>query len=72
MTDNDSELLPSVSEGRHALRTTVADDLASLRGTDSLDRLARAFESSARRWELIVYPALFAFIVLADILFSID
>lgn len=30
-----------------------------------LDRLSAAFESSARRWELIVYPSLFAFIILA-------
>jgi outer membrane murein-binding lipoprotein Lpp len=32
---------------------------------DSLDRLSLAFETSARRWELIVYPSLFAFILLA-------
>jgi len=31
----------------------------------AMDRLSAAFESSARRWELIVYPTLFAFIVLA-------
>jgi methyl-accepting chemotaxis protein len=31
----------------------------------SLDRLSHAFETSARRWELIVYPSLFAFILLA-------
>lgn len=31
----------------------------------SMDRLSRAFETSARRWELIVYPSLFAFILLA-------
>jgi uncharacterized protein YoxC len=31
----------------------------------SLDRLSEAFETSARRWELIVYPSLFAFIILA-------
>lgn len=31
----------------------------------SMDRLTDAFESSARRWELIVYPSLFAFIILA-------
>ena len=30
-----------------------------------VDRLSAAFESSARRWELIVYPSLFAFIILA-------
>lgn len=29
------------------------------------DRLSEVFESSARRWELIVYPSLFAFIILA-------
>lgn len=28
-------------------------------------RLSEAFETSARRWELIVYPSLFAFVVLA-------
>ena len=32
---------------------------------DSMDRLSAAFETSARRWELIVYPTLFAFVVLA-------
>jgi len=31
----------------------------------AIDRLAQAFETSARRWELIVYPSLFAFIILA-------
>jgi TolA-binding protein len=30
-----------------------------------LERFATVFETSARRWELVVYPALFAFIVLA-------
>jgi len=30
-----------------------------------LERFAKAFEASARRWELVVYPSLFAFIVLA-------
>lgn len=32
---------------------------------DSMDRLSLAFETSARRWELVVYPSLFAFIILA-------
>ncbi len=31
----------------------------------SLERFAKSFEASARRWELVVYPSLFAFIVLA-------
>jgi hypothetical protein len=33
---------------------------------ECLDRFARNFETSARRWELIVYPSVFAFIVLAS------
>jgi len=32
---------------------------------NAMDRLSDAFETSARRWELIVYPSLFAFIILA-------
>lgn len=32
---------------------------------DGYARLSEVFESSARRWELIIYPSLFAFIVLA-------
>ena len=31
----------------------------------SFERLSKAFETSARRWELIVYPSLFGFILLA-------
>jgi hypothetical protein len=31
----------------------------------AIDRLSQAFETSAKRWELIVYPTLFAFIILA-------
>ena len=31
----------------------------------SLERFAKAFETSARRWEMVVYPSLFAFIILA-------
>jgi hypothetical protein len=31
----------------------------------AMDRLSQAFETSAKRWELIVYPTLFAFIILA-------
>lgn len=30
-----------------------------------MDKFARTFEASARRWELIVYPSLIAFIILA-------
>lgn len=30
-----------------------------------LERFVHSFEKSARRWEIVVYPALFAFVVLA-------
>jgi len=30
-----------------------------------MDRFVRVFEASARRWELVVYPAMLAFVVLA-------
>ena len=44
----------------------VAEALAINNGQQySMDRLSQAFETSARRWELIVYPSLFAFILLA-------
>ncbi len=33
--------------------------------TNSMERFVHAFEKSARRWEMIVYPAMFAFVVLA-------
>ena len=32
---------------------------------DAMDRFVRAFEASARRWDLIMYPAMLAFAVLA-------
>jgi hypothetical protein len=45
------------------------EDEARLKGLrtaeTSLERFARSFEVSARRWELVVYPSLFAFILLA-------
>ncbi len=42
-----------------------APDLDSRDAPGGIDRLSEAFESSARRWELIIYPSMFAFVVLA-------
>ncbi len=42
-----------------------AGDNASLDMATCMDKFARSFEASARRWELVVYPSLLAFIVLA-------
>ena len=41
------------------------DTREPLSADSSLERFARSFEVSARRWELVVYPSLFAFILLA-------
>lgn len=53
-------------------RTTASDSLGvALDASDpqlnafAIERLSMAFENSAKRWELIVYPSLFAFIILA-------
>lgn len=44
-------------------KKTTAENEAS--ASESLERLSTAFTASARRWELVVYPSLFAFIILA-------
>ena len=43
----------------------AADATDPLNSAFALDRLSQAFESSAKRWELVVYPSLLAFIILA-------
>jgi methyl-accepting chemotaxis protein len=55
---------------RDSSKQTITGDLASpevdpVASQFAMDRLSQAFETSARRWELIVYPTLFAFIILA-------
>jgi len=44
---------------------TDSDHSSGFSEGDSMDRFVRVFEASARRWELIVYPAMLAFVVLA-------
>ena len=52
---------------RHANVTSIsAGQATNETGEHHMERLATTFESSARRWEMIVYPSLFAFIVLAS------
>jgi uncharacterized protein YoxC len=53
MIDSKEELLPIGAE-------VITRDMASC-----MDKFSRTFEASARRWELVVYPSLLAFIVLA-------
>lgn len=53
--------------GKTPLNPTGDTAVKELQATDlsSLERFAKSFEVSARRWELVVYPSLFAFILLA-------
>ena len=66
MTDTET-----LSEARAAASQPDATDENQIRTADprenafAIDRLSQAFETSAKRWELIVYPSLFAFIILA-------
>ncbi|MDT8281563.1 MAG: hypothetical protein RQ982_01985 [Gammaproteobacteria bacterium] len=53
--------MPNPENGKEHVNTTATTTVSD----DMLERFTRAFEYSARRWELIVYPSLFAFILLA-------
>ncbi len=41
------------------------EELESASNREDITRLSEVVETSARRWELIIYPSLFAFVVLA-------
>lgn len=63
---SDEEKISSVIEGEERLSKIIEKDHEQvLENSQGIDRLASAFETSARRWELIIYPSLFAFIILA-------
>ena len=54
MTDPEANGLPVQTE-----------EVMGLSMASCMDKFSRTFEASARRWELIVYPSMLAFIVLA-------
>lgn len=60
MSDIDITTAPPREDGPHPASAT-----APTVGDQSLERIAQAFETGMRRWELIIYPALFAFVLLA-------
>jgi len=64
------ELDPSVCQGNttktgHTPDTAVTGKTMEECMGKSMETLSSAFTASARRWEMIVYPSLFAFILLA-------
>jgi hypothetical protein len=67
MTDNTRTKNPEDPSGEdleHHDNVEVVAENVTLQG-DALDRFVNVFEAAARRWELVVYPALLAFVILA-------
>jgi len=65
-TDNNTQNTPSdEKKPETGNRKPDAAPASSHASGHPLDRFAKTFESSARRWEMIVYPSMFAFIILA-------
>ncbi len=62
--------MTGISETETGVRGRVPQDFGNNDGAENMvacmDKFARSFEASARRWELVVYPSLLAFIVLAS------
>lgn len=54
-----------MTENTSTPQTAQVKDINDDKADRSFERLSQAFETSARRWELIVYPSLFGFILLA-------
>jgi methyl-accepting chemotaxis protein len=63
--NNTPQPTESKPSGAAALSRELSHTPADQINAYAIDRLSQAFETSARRWELIVYPSLFAFIILA-------
>ncbi len=50
---------------QRAQKKILEESYVSDKPSDPLERLANTFDSSAKRWEMVVYPSLFAFVLLA-------
>ena len=66
---NGSPIFPDQArDGRSGLTGPVGvpcDSTEARLNAFAIDRLSQSFAASAKRWELIVYPSLFAFMILA-------
>lgn len=65
MSDKDNPNGANAVEDTHYAAPESAETMNPQVNAYAIDRLSQAFETSAKRWELIVYPTLFAFIILA-------
>ncbi|MBE9567191.1 MAG: hypothetical protein IMF14_00750 [Proteobacteria bacterium] len=60
------DLKARAHEAKQRAQQKILDkSFVSDKPTDPLERLANTFDSSAKRWEMVVYPSLFAFVLLA-------
>lgn len=60
------DLKARASEAKQRAQQKILDEsYVSDKPEDPLERLANTFDNSARRWEMVVYPSLFAFVLLA-------
>jgi len=60
------ELKSRAHEAKQRAQQKILEEAyVSDKPTDPLERLANTFDSSAKRWEMVVYPSLFAFVLLA-------
>ena len=59
------ELKKKAHEARQRAQVKILGQSYVSDPNDHLERLANSFDTSARRWEMVVYPTLFAFILLA-------
>ena len=62
MTDSDGTTPTRVQT---PATNAMAAQVSPFASAECMERFTRTFETSARRWELVVYPSLFAFIILA-------
>ena len=60
-----SEIKQKASKARHAASEKILSQGYVPDADVALSRLADTFDKSARRWEMVVYPTMFAFILLA-------
>lgn len=65
MPENDKPTTKNTDDSQNSARAVEHGADSEQINAYAIDRLSQAFETSARRWELIVYPSLFAFIILA-------
>ncbi|HHJ35396.1 MAG TPA: hypothetical protein ENJ87_06495, partial [Gammaproteobacteria bacterium] len=64
--DSANDLKARAHEAKQRAQKKILDKAyVSDKPTDPLERLANTFDSSAKRWEMVVYPSLFAFVLLA-------